>query len=133
MTTRVYRKDYPRPQLVREHWLNLNGEWDFCFDDENVGELQKRPEQSKETRKITVPFTYETSRSGTGEEMFHPRVWYSTSVSIPEDAEGKQVILHFQAVDYSARVWINGVMAGSHQGGYAAFFFDITPYLVFGA
>ncbi|BCG57143.1 glycoside hydrolase family 2 protein [Paenibacillus sp. URB8-2] len=133
MTTRAYRKDYPRPQFVREHWLNLNGEWDFRFDDNNTGELQKWPEQFAGTRKITVPFTYETPSSGIGEEVFHPRVWYSTSVPIPKEAEGKQVILHFQAVDYIAKVWINGIMAGSHQGGYAAFSFDITPYLVFGA
>ncbi|MBD2871775.1 glycoside hydrolase family 2 protein [Paenibacillus arenilitoris] len=133
MTTKAYTKDYPRPQFVREHWTNLNGEWSFRFDDGNVGESQNWQETFEETHKITVPFTYETKASGIGEERFHPHVWYSKSVSIPKDAEGRRVILHFQAVDYIAKVWVNGSMVGRHQGGYAAFSFDITPYLVFGA
>ncbi|WP_044477957.1 glycoside hydrolase family 2 protein [Paenibacillus antibioticophila] len=133
MTTKGYIKDYPRPQFVRERWMNLNGEWDFRFDDDNVGEIEKWQEQLAGTHKITVPFTYETQASGIGIEEFHSRVWYSKSVSIPQEAEGQQVILHFQAVDYIAKVWVNGVLAGSHQGAYAAFSFDITPYLTFGA
>lgn len=133
MTTRAYEKDYPRPQFVREHWLSLNGAWDFRFDDDNVGEQENWPEKFAGTHTITVPFTYETQASGIGIEEFHPQVWYGKSVHIPKEAEGKRVILHFQAVDYIAKVWINGRMAGSHHGGYAAFGFDITPDLVFGA
>lgn len=133
MTTRAYRKDYPRPQFVREHWLNLNGLWDFRFDDDNVGEEEGWPKSLAGTHAITVPFTYETKASGIGIEEFHPHVWYGKKVHIPKEASGKRAILHFQAVDYSAKVWINGNLAGNHQGGYAAFSFDITPYLVFGA
>ncbi|TJY42321.1 glycoside hydrolase family 2 [Cohnella pontilimi] len=133
MTTAAYIKDYPRPQFVRENWLNLNGEWDFRFDDLNAGEMEKWQEKFEGTHKITVPYTYETKASGIGIEEFHSQVWYGKTVHIPKDAAGKRVILHFQAVDYIAKVWVNGVMAGSHQGGYAAFSFDITPYLVFGA
>ncbi|MBQ4898687.1 glycoside hydrolase family 2 [Paenibacillus sp. Marseille-P2973] len=132
MTTKGYIKDYPRPQFVRDKWMNLNGEWDFRFDDDNVGEIEKWQEQLAGSHKITVPFTYETQASGIGTPEFHSRVWYSKNVSIPKEAEGKRVILHFQAVDYIAKVWVNGVLAGSHQGAYAAFSFDITPYLIFG-
>lgn len=133
MTTKGYVKDYPRPQFVRDHWMNLNGTWGFRFDDDHVGEIEKWQQQLAETHKIIVPFTYETQASGIGIEEFHPRVWYSRKVSIPEEADGKRVILHFQAVDYLAKVWVNGVLAGEHQGAYTAFSLDITPYLVFGA
>lgn len=132
MTTRAYIKDYPRPQFVRMEWQSLNGGWGFRFDDLNAGETEKWQEELKPTHTITVPYTYETQASGIGIEEFHPRVWYSKQVSIPEEAAGKRVILHFQAVDYYAKVWVNGVLAGSHQGGYTAFSIDITPYLVFG-
>ncbi|WP_169082501.1 glycoside hydrolase family 2 protein [Paenibacillus sp. PL91] len=133
MTTKAYIKDYPRPQFVRDNWLCLNGEWSFRFDDRNVGEKEKWQEKFEETHKINVPFTYETKASGIGIEEFHPQVWYNKAVHIPKESEGKRVILHFQAVDYEAKVWVNGTLAGRHQGGYAAFSFDITPYLVFGA
>lgn len=133
MTTRGYIKDYPRPQFVRGDWMSLNGVWDFRFDDHNTGEQERWQETFAETHKINVPFTYETRLSGIGIEEFHPYVWYNKKVHIPKEAGGKRVILHFQAVDHVAKVWINGQMAGSHQGGYAAFSFDITPYLVFGA
>jgi len=137
MTTKGYIQDYPRPQFVREQWLNLNGEWDFRFDDRNAGEAEKWQEKWEETaegtRKIVVPFTYESKASGIGEEAFHPFVWYSRTVHVPAEAAGKRAILHFQAVDYEARVWVNGAPAGRHRGGYAAFSFDVTPCLVFGA
>ncbi|KRE49793.1 glycoside hydrolase family 2 protein [Paenibacillus sp. Soil724D2] len=132
MTTKMYIKDYPRPQFVRDSWLNLNGEWDFRFDDNNVGEIEKWYKQLNGDRKITVPFTYETKASGIGEEKFHPNVWYERALDIPQEQEGNRVILHFQAVDYLAKLWVNGVLVGQHQGGYAAFSFDITPYLQFG-
>ncbi len=133
MTTKGYIKDYPRPQFVRDHWHSLNGEWGFRSDDDNAGEREEWPSQFPEPHKIIVPYTYETQASGIGLEEFHPRVWYSRVVHMPKEYEGKRVILHFQAVDYIAKVWVNGVMAGSHQGAYAAFSFDITPYLTFGA
>lgn len=133
MTTASYIKDYPRPQFVRSQWLNLNGEWDFRFDDDNAGELEKWQENFEGTHAINVPFTYETKASGIGIEDFHPQVWYSRTVSIPKEEAGKRVILHFQAVDHTAKVWVNGAQAGTHQGGYAAFSFDITDHLKFGA
>jgi beta-galactosidase/beta-glucuronidase len=132
MTTKMYIKDYPRPGFVRENWINLNGEWDFGFDDGNIGERNGWHINFTGDRKITVPFTYETKASGIGDESHHPHVWYHRQLDISPDMAGKQVLLHFQAVDYIAKVWVNGIFVGSHQGGYAAFSFDITPYINIG-
>ncbi|MFB5266452.1 glycoside hydrolase family 2 protein [Paenibacillus enshidis] len=133
MTTKAYIKDYPRPQFVRKQWLDLNGEWDFCFDDEGVGEKEQWFDQFPEGQKIIVPFTYETKASGIGIETFHPLVWYRRSVVIPQEAAAKRTILHFQGVDYKTKCWVNGVLAGEHEGAYAAFSFDITPYIKYGS
>lgn len=133
MTTKSYIKDYPRPQFVRQDWLNLNGAWNFRFDDDNVGEIQRWQENFEGTHTIHVPFTYETKASGIGEEKFHPLVWYNRTVAIPAEAKGKRALLHFQAVDYFTKVWVNGHLVGTHRGGYTAFSFDITPYVIFGA
>ena len=74
---------YPRPQLERKEWLNLNGEWQFLFDDEKRGEKEKWYEHfPEETGRIQVPYTYETKYSGIGEEKFHPVVWYHREIEI---------------------------------------------------
>ncbi|WP_123041158.1 glycoside hydrolase family 2 protein [Cohnella candidum] len=125
----MYIKDYPRPQFVRDSWLLLNGEWNFRFDDENVGEREKWFDAFETDQKIKVPFTYETQASGIGEELFHPYVWYQRNLEIPKEQSSKKAILHFQAVDYTAKVWVNGKYVGQHQGGYAAFSFDITGFI----
>ncbi|MFD2115311.1 glycoside hydrolase family 2 protein [Paenibacillus yanchengensis] len=124
-----YRKDYPRPQFVREIWESLNGSWDFIFDDKDVGEQLGYPQGFTPTHIIQVPFSYETKASGMQEEAFHPYVWYQKQVAISKQQLEKNVILHFQAVDYVAKVWVNGIFVGQHQGGYSAFSFDITAYL----
>ncbi|MGO4107598.1 glycoside hydrolase family 2 protein [Paenibacillus sp. YAF4_2] len=131
MTTKMYIKNYPRPQFVREQWVDLNGEWSFAFDDANTGETHL-PAAFTGDLKINVPFTYETQASGIGDESHHPYVWYNRTLEIPADVEGSSVLLHFQAVDYIAKIWINDSYVGSHQGGYAAFSFDITPYITVG-
>lgn len=127
-----YIKDYPRPQLVREEWENLNGEWDYRFDDALEGEGGKWFERLNADRKIMVPFTYETKASGIGDESFHPCVWYERLVTVPKEALGKRILLHFQAVDYAATLWVNGRRIGTHEGGYAAFSFDITEAVELG-
>jgi beta-galactosidase/beta-glucuronidase len=132
MATSMYIKNYPRPQFVRTEWANLNGEWAFGFDDGNVGETDNWAMQFGGDRTIQVPFAYESPASGIGEEGHHPNVWYQRWVDIPEAVSGKRAILHFQAVDYTAKVWVNGHYVGRHQGGYTAFSFDITPYIVYG-
>ena len=116
-----YIKDYPRPQLVRENWENLNGEWDFRFDDAWEGESGKWYDRLEADRKITVPFAFETKASGIADESFHPCVWYERMVAIPAKEAGKRIPSHFQAVDYSATLWVNGHKVGTHEGGYAPF------------
>ncbi|MFE5322320.1 glycoside hydrolase family 2 protein [Paenibacillus sp. NPDC056579] len=123
------RPEYPRPQFVRGEWLNLNGEWGFRFDDGNAGEQQQWYAGSVMDRSIIVPFTYESKASGIGEEAHHSHVWYQKKVKLPANQKGKRVILHFQAADYLAKVWVNGRFIGSHEGGYTAFSFDITQAL----
>lgn len=118
MTTKFYNKDYPRPQFVRKDWLDLNGEWDFSFDDNQVGESEHWYDQAQfpEGLQIKVPFTYETEASGIGIETFHPLVWYRKQVIIPQEVKGKRTILNFQGVDYRAKCWVNGTVAGEHEG-----------------
>lgn len=125
-----YIKDYPRPQLVRKNWMNLNGEWDFRFDDLNEGLGEGWFKGFEPQHKITVPFTYETKLSGIGDETAHEVVWYSRKFKInrEQDTSGC-TLLHFEGSDYQTKVWINGCQAGEHQGGYARFSFDIAPYL----
>lgn len=128
----MYRQEYPRPQLVRKDWVNLNGTWEFEFDDDNVG-LEERWFQTGKhfTKNIQVPFSYQTKLSGIYDMTFHDWVWYRRNFELPEDiANGnKRIILHFGAVDYRAMVYVNEQFVGSHEGGNTTFSFDITTYL----
>ncbi|WHY73807.1 glycoside hydrolase family 2 protein [Fictibacillus enclensis] len=123
------RKEYPRPQFQRNDWLNLNGEWNFQFDHQNAGEKEAWYKKTDLNQKIIVPFTYETKASGIHEETFCPYVWYQKSVDVPKEFAGQRVLLHFQSADYVTKVWVNGIFAGEHKGGYTAFSFDITNYI----
>ncbi|PLS01920.1 glycoside hydrolase family 2 protein [Neobacillus cucumis] len=126
----TFRQEYPRPQLTRKDWLNLNGEWDFEFDDENIGLEEKWFAEKREYKqKINVPFAYQTKLSGIHDPAFHDWVWYRKEFDIPESMLGKRIILHFGAVDYRSMVFVNGSLVGSHEGGHTAFSFDITTYL----
>lgn len=123
----VPRSEYPQPQFQREQWMSLNGPWEFEFDDSNTGLAQNWAEANKKfSRTITVPFAFETKKSGIGDTSFHPWVWYRRSVTLPPAWNGKRILLHFGAVDYRAWVYINGRMAGSHEGGSVPFRFDVT-------
>ena len=124
---KCYIKDYPRPQFVRKDWLNLNGQWDFKFDDENKGEAEGWYVDLSATHEITVPFTYETEKSGICDETPHENVWYHKNIEIDLDAnQDKRVIIHFEGSDFITKLWVNGQFAGSHKGAYARFSFDIT-------
>ena len=154
-----YIPDYPRPQFVRKEWINLNGAWSFCFDDNGEGgaDWPALGLPVNRVREIQVPFTYETAASGIGDETVHPCVWYEKSFSIAgnssklgdgqkngmEDApeqdggqkfgtDGKRLLLHFEGSDFETTVWINGKKAGSHRGGYERFSFDITDSICAG-
>ncbi len=126
----IPRPEYPQPQFQRERWVNLNGPWEFEFDDGNRGLAEDWAGASRSfSRRIAVPFCFESARSGIGDTSFHPWVWYRRSLSIPDDWKGRRVLLHFGAVDYRAMVWINGRLAGRHEGGNTPFQFDITSLL----
>ena len=124
---KCYVKDYPRPQFVRKNWENLNGTWDFAFDDGNVGEEEKWYCDFPVQRTICVPFSYETAASGIGDESCHENVWYHRTICVDaEKVKDNRYILHFEGSDYVTKVWVNGQFAGSHKGGYTRFSFDIT-------
>lgn len=127
---KCYSKDYPRPQFVRKNWENLNGAWDFGFDDENLGEHEKWYEDFPGKQTIQVPFTYETKMSGIQDESRHDHIWYRKLVQVDGSRlEKENYILHFEGSDFITKLWVNGQFAGSHRGGYARFSFDITDLL----
>jgi beta-galactosidase/beta-glucuronidase len=115
--------EYPRPQLRRQRWQNLNGVWQLAFarEDEAVPTGKDLPET------ILVPFPVESALSGV---MKHAdRLWYRRHFTIPANWADQRVLLHFGAVDWQAAVWVNGKKLGEHRGGYDAFSFDITDAL----
>ena len=127
MDSKVWQ-EYPRPQLVRERWLNLNGPWDYA-----IAPKEEAQPKAYEGR-ILVPFAVESvlsqvARTVGAENKLH----YRRKFQVPEEWNGQRVLLHFGAVDWSATVWVNGKEVGSHQGGYDPFSFDITGALKPGA
>ena len=126
----VPRSEYPRPQFKREdNWLNLNGEWDFAFDDANIGLLEKwYKEDSKKSfnKKITVPFCFQSKLSGIEDLSFHEVLWYRREFEMPKESQDKKILLHFGAVDYRCIIYLNGDRVGFHEGGYIGFSLDIT-------
>lgn len=119
--------EYPRPIMERTDWKNLNGLWDYAVLP--VGTT----EPSSFDGKILVPFAIESSLSGVQKSVGKDNeLWYHQTFTIPSGWKGKNVLLHFGAVDWKAEVFVNDVKIGSHIGGYAPFSFDITPYLVSG-
>ena len=131
---KCYVKDYPRPQFVRDNWQDLNGTWDFRFDDAHRGESERWYRAFQGETTIQVPFTYETERSGIHDEVPHDTVWYHRVIQVDgARLEKDTLILHFEGSDFLTKVWVNGQYAGSHRGGYARFSFDITGLVQDGA
>ena len=116
---------YPRPMLERPEWLNLNGPWDFAID---ADARWSTPEQVDWKSTILVPFAPETPASGIGDTGFYRSVWYQRTFDVPK-LGNKRLIVHFGAVDHSAKVWVNGKCAVEHEGGYTPFSADITDLL----
>lgn len=115
--------EYPRPQMVREDWVNLNGLWDYavCSEKNRLMPLAQG--------KILVPFCIESSLSGVGRRVSaHEALWYRRTVEVPLAWKDKKVLLHFDAVDNSAAVFINREPIGVHTGGYTSFSYDISRY-----
>lgn len=120
----IPRGEYPRPQFARTDWLCLNGEWEFEIDQGDSG-LERGLLQRGLSGRIQVPFCPESTLSGHGHVDFLAAVWYRRAVDIPEAWSGRAVLLHFQAVDYDATVWVNGRLAGRHRGGFTPFTCDL--------
>ena len=127
--TDVPRPEYPRPQFVRSEWLNLNGVWEFAFDDDGVGQDEGWHDGRALPRQIVVPFPYQSELSGINDKSVHPVVWYARTFEVPAEWRGRDLLLHFGAVDYRTTVWVNGQEVGHNQGGHVPFRFDIAPYV----
>jgi beta-galactosidase/beta-glucuronidase len=119
-----FGRGYPRPQLVRDRWLSLNGAWEFAIDPEGHWTL---PAEVDWSSAINVPFAPEAPASGVGDTSFFRACWYRRAITLPDSQADTRLLLHFGAVDYCASVWVNGQLAGSHRGGYTPFSFDVTP------
>ena len=124
---------HPSPQLRRREWLDLTGTWAFAHDDADVGLAQSWFERADcFDREIAVPFPPESRASGIAEPDEHPVVWYRRAFrlgDVPGYERSRRVVLHFGAVDYEARVWVNGAFVGGHEGGHSSFSLDITEAL----
>ena len=130
----IPRPEHPRPDFMRDTFHNLNGAWEFAFDDENVGLKEGWYKPSHKLDKtITVPFCYQSAASGIGPtDEIHPIMWYRRSFTVPAEMQNRNVLLNFGAVDFEATVYVNGQAVGGHKGGYTPFQLDITPFLIDG-
>jgi beta-galactosidase/beta-glucuronidase len=126
----IPRPEYPRPEMVRTDWLNLNGWWDFALDLTDTGEEREFVQGQGFNKKILVPFAPESPLSGIGNLDFMPAVWYKRTFTLPATWAGNRVLIRFEACDYKATVWLNGRKIGEHEGGYTPFSFDLTENLV---
>lgn len=115
--------EYPRPQMVRSEWMNLNGLWQF-----QPGAVDDPVPASQElSGEILVPYPMESALSGVMQH--HPRSWYRRVFTVPNHWSGRRLLLHLEAVDWESEVFVNGQPVGLHRGGYDAITYDITPYL----
>ena len=127
----IYRQEYPRPQFVRKDWMNLNGEWDFTIDHSMTGEQRNFQNAESFDMKINVPFCPESKLSGIEYKDFMRSVWYTREVEIPDKwiADGRRTFINIGACDYITKVFVNGIFAGRHVGGYVSFSIEITEQL----
>jgi hypothetical protein len=118
------RPEYPRPMMRRGEWRNLNGLWDYA-----IVSRDSMPDEYPGT--ILVPFPIEAGLSGVGDTVGPSRrLWYGRQFEVPAEWSGKRILLHFEAVDWETRVWVNEGEVGGHRGGYDPFTFEITNFLV---
>lgn len=122
----IPRKEYPRPQFERQSWVNLNGEWDYTFDFANSGVERGFAKATSFEGKIMVPFAPESKLSGVEHKDFITGIWYHRLIDIPQEWEGKKILLNFGAVYFNSEIYIDGSLAGRHFGGSSSFSVDIT-------
>lgn len=123
VTPENVHQEYPRPQMVRQTWQNLNGLWDYAIT--SVEETSFSSEG-----KILVPFAVESSLSGVGRRITKENnLWYERAFTVPSKWKGQEILLHFGGVDWKSEVYVNGQLVGEHKGGYDPFYYNITPYL----
>ncbi len=119
---------YPRPDMVRDHWLSLDGTWEFEFG-ADASDSDNNLLRDTLADSITVPFCIESEASGIGTKDPPPVSWYAKNFRRLDLPPGKRFFLTFGAVDYEATVWLNGSLLGSHRGGYTSFTFEITDHV----
>jgi len=119
--------EHPRPDFQREQWVNLNGYWDFKFDKNNIGESEKWFNSPQFDKKIVVPFPWGSKLSEVANEA--DIAWYSRTIEVPSDWDGKRIFLVIGACDWNTSAWINGQYLGNYQGGYTPFEFDLTQFV----
>lgn len=121
---------HPRPLLARADWQDLSGEWEFAYDDSDVGLAEHWHRRTDVfDRTITVPYPPESPASGIHDTGFHPVLWYRRVVQVPVPGPGRRLMLRFGAVDHRADVWVNGEHVAGHAGGQTPFSADITDVL----
>ncbi len=130
MTPSIPRSEYPRPDASRPDWHCLNGEWEFEFDPRDQGLKESWQSKPAFSKRIIVPFPFQSTLSGINSQEFIETVWYGRQISIPPEHQQKQILLHFGAVDYECIVFINGTFAFHHVGGVTPFTVNITNLLV---
>ena len=125
----IPRPEYPRPQFVREPWLNLNGTWTHTFDPGMSGVERGFAASSGFDGQIVVPFCPESRLSGVGHTDFIECMWYHRQIRVPQEWAGRRILLHFGGVDYECEAFIDGRSVGRHWGGTCSFSFDVTAHV----
>lgn len=123
------RLSYPNPQFIRKKWIDLNGEWLFCFNDDNYAKRDKKYLRNDFfDQTIQVPYSYQTKKSGIESAAKHSVVWYKKTIQLTIE-KCKRYIIHFGAVDYECDIWLNDYFIFHHEGGFTPFSIDLTDYL----
>jgi beta-galactosidase/beta-glucuronidase len=130
---RIPRPEYPRPQFVREPWLNLNGTWTYAFDPGKSGMQRGFAHSEGFDDEIVVPFCPESRLSGVHHVDFIEMMWYHRAIEVPPDWDGKRILLHFGGVDYESEAFLDGQSVGRHWGGTSSFSYDVTRHVAPGS
>jgi beta-galactosidase/beta-glucuronidase len=109
--------------------MNLNGEWEFAFDPEDTGLGRGWGLGLTLERRIIVPYPYQSELSRINDKSIHEIIWYARDFAVPKEWLGRNLLLHFGAVDYECTVWVNGQEVGHNQGGHTPFYFNIAAYV----